>query len=70
MIPSKQSVKPVRVVKNVREQWLVVDQQKAWEKERCICIKGYFNKDFLVSPEYNRFFSLKRASLVKERSEA
>lgn len=47
-------------------EWLVVDQQKAWEKERCI--KGDFNKDYLVSPEYNRFFfSLKRASLVKER---
>ena len=42
MIPSRQlnSVKPVRVVKNYRELWLVVDQRKAWEKERCTNEKG------------------------------
>ena len=45
---------------------LVVDQRKAWEKERCI--KGDFNKDYLVSPEYNRFFSLKKSILGERKS--
>ncbi|KAL5577982.1 hypothetical protein UlMin_019681 [Ulmus minor] len=35
MIPSRQDRRrllPVRVVKNYRELWLVVDQRKAWER--------------------------------------
>jgi hypothetical protein len=30
---------PVLVVKNYRELWLVVDQRKAWEKERCTALQ-------------------------------
>lgn len=33
--PDRKRVLPVGVVKNFTELWLVVDQQKAWEKERC-----------------------------------
>ena len=53
MIPSKQlnSVKPVGVVKNFSELWLVVDQQKAWEKERCTNEKGQQKG---IETEHNR----------------
>ena len=31
--PDRKRLLPVRVVKNYKELWLVVDQQKAWEKD-------------------------------------
>lgn len=53
---------PGRVVKNYRELWLVVDQRKAWEKERCIN-EGKKKGDFIKSKKSAQ----QTANLTRER---